>query len=48
MDGQPCETIPLLVAYHKPKGVITTMSDEWDRDDLSTVLPKSVLLRYTM
>lgn len=45
MNGQECGPVPLLVAFHKPKGVITTLSDDWDREDLSDVLPKSLLLR---
>lgn len=46
VNGKLCKPIPLLVAYHKPKGVITTMSDDWDREDLSKVLPMSLLRRY--
>ena len=43
VNGQECGPVPLLVAYHKPRGVITTLKDDWDRKDLSTVLPKSLL-----
>ena len=45
VNGQECGPVPLLVAFHKPKGVITTLSDDWDREDLSDVLPKSLLLK---
>lgn len=45
VNGQECRPVPLLVAFHKPKGVITTLSDDWDREDLSDVLPKSLLLK---
>lgn len=45
VNGQECGPVPLLVAFHKPKGVITTVSDDWDREDLSDVLPKSLLLK---
>lgn len=45
VNGQVCGPVPLLVAFHKPKGIITTVSDDWDREDLSDVLPKSLLLK---
>lgn len=45
MNGEVHGPVPLLVAFHKPKGVITTLSDDWDREDLSDVLPKSLLLK---
>eukprot|EP00752_Nemacystus_decipiens_P017129 g15344.t1 len=46
VDGKECGPVPLLVAFHKPKGIITTLSDDWDREDLSDVLPKSLLLKH--
>lgn len=42
VEGQVCEPLPLLVAYHKPKGVITSMDDDWGRVDLADVLPKTL------
>jgi pseudouridine synthase len=33
------EYLPQVVVYHKPEGVVTSMSDELGRPDLSTVLP---------
>jgi 23S rRNA pseudouridine2605 synthase len=33
------EYVPQVVVYHKPEGVVTTMSDELGRPDLSGVLP---------
>ncbi|CAM9120944.1 unnamed protein product [Ectocarpus sp. 12 AP-2014] len=46
VNGEVYGPVPLLVAFHKPKGVITTLSDDWDREDLSDVLPKSLLLKH--
>lgn len=46
VNGEECGPVPLLVAYHKPRGVITTLNDDWDRKDLSTVLPKSLLRKH--
>ncbi|CAM9643687.1 unnamed protein product [Ectocarpus sp. 13 AM-2016] len=46
VNGEVQGPVPLLVAFHKPKGVITTLSDDWDREDLSDVLPKSLLLKH--
>ncbi|CAM9717837.1 unnamed protein product [Scytosiphon promiscuus] len=46
VDGEVHGPVPLIVAFHKPKGVITTLSDDWDREDLSDVLPKSLLLKH--
>ncbi|CAM9324927.1 unnamed protein product [Ectocarpus sp. 12 AP-2014] len=46
VNGEVHGPVPLLVAFHKPKGVITTLSDDWDREDLSDVLPKSLLLKH--
>ncbi|CAM9823259.1 unnamed protein product, partial [Pylaiella littoralis] len=46
VNGQEYGRVPLLVAFHKPKGTITTVSDDWDREDLSDVLPKSLLLKH--
>lgn len=40
VDGEPLDLSPppLLVEYHKPVGVHSTMSDSWGRDDLSEAL----------
>lgn len=39
VDGVACAPVPLLVAYHKPVGVHSTMRDERGRADLSSALP---------
>jgi len=41
VDGVPYPPLPLLVAYHKPVGVHSTMKDERGRPCLSHVLPPS-------
>ena len=33
-DGREVECLPLLVAFYKPKGIVSTLSDDWDRKDL--------------
>ena len=39
VDGFDYPPPPLLAAYHKPLGVVSTMSDDNGRPDLATVLP---------
>lgn len=40
VDGKPIPTIPLLLAYHKPKWVLSVMSDPQGRPCLENVLPE--------
>ena len=40
VDGFDYPPPPLLAAYHKPLGVVSSMSDERGRPDLATVLPQ--------
>mmetsp|Transcript_10750 Transcript_10750/g.16038 ORF Transcript_10750/g.16038 Transcript_10750/m.16038 type:complete len:333 (-) Transcript_10750:101-1099(-) len=42
-DGSIVDPIPLLVAYHKPKGIISTMSDDWGRKHLKDSVPEIYL-----
>ena len=39
VDGFEYPPPPLLAAYHKPLGVVSTMKDDQGRSDLATVLP---------
>ena len=39
VDGELLEQLPRIVLYHKPVGVISTMHDDWERQDLGNVLP---------
>ena len=41
VDGFDYPPPPLLAAYHKPLGVVSTMKDNKGRPDLSAVLPQS-------
>ena len=41
VDGIDYPAPPLLAAYHKPLGVVSTMRDDHGRPDLATVLPVS-------
>jgi len=41
VDGFDYPPPPLLAAYHKPLGVVSTMRDDRNRPDLSSVLPLS-------
>ncbi len=40
LNGEPVVPLPRLVRYHKPLDVISTMQDDWGRDDLAEVLPE--------
>ncbi|CAN0193481.1 unnamed protein product, partial [Discosporangium mesarthrocarpum] len=46
VDGEECRAVPLLIAFHKPKGVITSIRDDWGREDLTSVLPQAVLRKH--
>lgn len=39
VNGEVVEAVPAMVLYHKPVGVISSMNDNWAREDLSDVLP---------
>lgn len=41
VDGFEYAPPPLLAAYHKPLGVVSSMKDDYGRPDLATVLPVS-------
>jgi hypothetical protein len=41
VDGFEYPPPPLLVAYNKPLGTVSSMCDDMGRQDLSTVLPQS-------
>lgn len=41
IDGEEWEQAPRIALYHKPVGVLSSMSDDWGREDLSDVLPYS-------
>lgn len=41
IDGKPLPTIPLLLAYHKPKWVLSVMNDPKGRPCLANILPES-------
>lgn len=43
VDGKEVGLIPLLMAYHKPKWVLSVMSDPKDRPNLSHVVPETFL-----
>ncbi|KAG5182098.1 pseudouridine synthase [Tribonema minus] len=45
VDGDVLEALPLLIAFHKPKGIVSTLSDDWDRTHLKDVLPATYLQR---
>ena len=40
VHGQRIDPLPRIVLYHKPVGVVSSMDDDWDREDLSDVLPE--------
>lgn len=40
IDGDILEVPPDFVKFHKPEGVISTMSDNWDREDFGDLLPE--------
>ncbi len=40
IDGDILEVPPDFVKFHKPDGVISTMSDNWDREDFGDLLPE--------
>lgn len=39
LDGEAVEPVPVLVAWHKPIGVVSTVADPWGREGLDLVLP---------
>ncbi len=39
IDGEESAPLPLLLAYHKPLGQLSTLRDPWGRDGLDTALP---------
>lgn len=39
VEGELLEQLPRVVLYHKPVGVISSMHDDWERQDLGQVLP---------
>ncbi len=39
LDGEPLVLPAVLLAYHKPVGVLSTHGDDWGRENLDTVLP---------
>lgn len=41
VDGEEWEMAPRIALYHKPVGVLSSMDDNWGREDLSDVLPFS-------
>ena len=41
VDGFDYPPPPMLAAYHKPLGVVSTMKDEYGRPDLNAVLPQA-------
>lgn len=41
VDGEEWEAAPRVALYHKPVGVLSSMADDWGREDLSEVLPFS-------
>lgn len=41
VDGFEYAPPPLLAAYHKPLGIVSSMKDDYGRPDLATVLPVS-------
>ncbi|CAM9676055.1 unnamed protein product [Choristocarpus tenellus] len=47
VDDEEWGPVPLLIAFHKPKGVICSTSDDWNREDLSSVLPPNLLRSIT-
>jgi 16S rRNA U516 pseudouridylate synthase RsuA-like enzyme len=46
VDGAEVRDPPLLVRYHKPKGVLSTIGDDWGRESLKEVLPEDLLKTY--
>lgn len=41
VDGEEWAKAPRIALFHKPLGMLSSMSDDWGRDDLSEVLPLS-------
>lgn len=39
VEGEPSDPLPLLLAWHKPVGVLVTVRDPWGRAGLDHVLP---------
>ena len=39
IDGEPCESLPTLIVYHKPLHQLCTLKDPWGRSGLDHVLP---------
>jgi 23S rRNA pseudouridine2605 synthase len=39
VNGELCDPIPKLIAYHKPLGQLSTLRDPWGRSGLDYVLP---------
>lgn len=39
IDGEPLLPLPLMLAWHKPAGVLSTMRDPWGRETVASALP---------
>ncbi|MCA9525225.1 MAG: rRNA pseudouridine synthase [Myxococcales bacterium] len=46
IDGVPLEPLPLVLAWHKPAGVVCTLKDPWGRQSLAGVLPEQWRTRF--
>ena len=46
IDGNNIENMPLLLVWHKPVNVVSTMKDPFGRSDLSGVIPDSFQGRF--
>lgn len=42
LDGREMRVPPVLVAWHKPAGVLTALRDPWGRDGLDEALPEAI------
>jgi 23S rRNA pseudouridine2605 synthase len=46
VDEQPYEAPPLMLVYHKPVGVLSTLADPWGREGLDAALPEEWRTRF--
>ncbi len=46
VDDEPLLALPLMLAWHKPAGIVSTLQDPWGRRTLAEVLPEEWRTRF--
>lgn len=46
IDDAPLLALPILLAWHKPAGIVSTLQDPWGRRTLAEVLPEAWRTRF--